>query len=131
MGSRIIAYADYIDNAVSGRSGVPVELALEQAAKLCGSRLDPNLQKAFDRVAAAVYLREIGKAAEAVTEQEISPDELKNGMILSRNIYSGSGVLLLKKGAELDKFKCMAIRRFYELDPVEHGVFITIEETEE
>ncbi len=131
VGSRIIAFADYIDNAVSGRSALPVELALEQAAKLCGSRLDPNLQKAFERIAAAVYLKEIGKAAEAVTEQEISPDELKNGMTLSRNIYSGSGVLLLKKGTELDKFKCMAIRRFYELDPVEHGVFITIEKTEE
>ena len=130
LGSRIISYADFIDNAVSGRSGVTVEVALEQAAKLCGSRLDPNLQKAFDRITAAFYAGEAEKVTEAVTEEEIAPNDLLNGMILSRNIYSGSGVLLLKKGTALDKFKCVAIKRFYELDPVEHGVFITLEPPE-
>ena len=126
LGSRIITFADFMDNAVTGHTGITVDLALDQAEVLGGSMLDPHLQRVFERVAAKVYNCEVERFTGELSEREIPPLELHNGMTLSRNVYSGSGVLLLKSGIVLDEFKREAIQRFYSLDPSGHGVYVMV-----
>ncbi len=130
LGSRIIAFADFIDNAVSGLNAITLEQALVKAQELGRSRLDPRLQAVFEGVSPQVYRANSERADGLSTEREVPPDNLENGMTLSRNIYSGSGVLLLEKESILDNFKRAALRRYFELDPVDHGVFVKVEQPE-
>ena len=126
LGARIIAFADFIDNTFTGQTATTLELALDQAEELGGSRLDPQLQRLFERVAANLYGLETDRFTGTVTEREISPFELQSGMTLSRHIYTGSGVLLLRQGTVLDDFKREAIQRFYTFDPTNQGVFVML-----
>jgi response regulator RpfG family c-di-GMP phosphodiesterase len=130
LGSRIIAFADFIDNAVSGRDAITLDQALVKAQELGRTRLDPRLQPTFEEVAPQVYGAHSQRVNGVSTDRELPPDVLENGMTVSRNIYSGSGVLLLKKETTLDNFKRAALLRYYELDPVEHGVFVKVEPPE-
>jgi hypothetical protein len=45
-------------------------------------------------------------------------------MVLSRNVCSGTGLLLLNRGTLLTEHMIIAIKRYYTLDPPGHGVFI-------
>jgi hypothetical protein len=46
--------------------------------------------------------------------------------VLSRDICSGTGLLLLSKGTELDADNIQALRRNYRLDPPKGGVFVLV-----
>jgi len=124
LGSRIITFADFIDNALSHRTGISVDVVLDQARQLGGTLLDPQMQQAFERAAGTIYGRKTGRRIEEGMELEIPPPELQNGMILSRNIYNGAGALLLEKGTALDDGLRESIQRFYEKASIKHGVFV-------
>ncbi len=46
------------------------------------------------------------------------------GMILSRDLKSGTGMLLITKGTILDEKRIESIKRYYRLDPPSTGVFV-------
>ena len=56
----------------------------------------------------------------------MEPRSLYEGLVLSRDICSGTGLLLLGKGAVLDEVKIKSIKRYYELDPPSAGVHVWI-----
>jgi hypothetical protein len=45
-------------------------------------------------------------------------------MMITRNLYSGTGLLLLTQGTLLDVGKIVAVARYYEIDPPVDGVFV-------
>jgi hypothetical protein len=45
-------------------------------------------------------------------------------MVLSRDVKSGTGLLLLIKGVSLDSTSIEAIERYYQIDPPPRGVFV-------
>jgi len=47
-------------------------------------------------------------------------------MIVTRDLYSGTGLLLIRKGVTLDRSMIDSIRRYYEIDPPSQGVFAMI-----
>ena len=102
-----------------------VVVALVKAGLLVGTQLDPSLQQAFRKVARYTYVSMDVEEKELV-EVELDPRELKEGMHLSRDFSSGSGVLLLSRGIMLDDTKLAAIRRNYLLDAPSHGVFVVV-----
>jgi len=124
LGSRIIAFADFIDNALTRRTATSVESVLDQAGKLGGTLLDPQIQWAFERATRTILGSDAGRGAGERVEQEVSPLALRDGMVLSRDIYTGSGLLLLKKGTIVDDILKESIQRFYTLDQIDHGVFV-------
>ena len=123
-GSRIITFADFIDNALFQRTEISLDFVLDQARQLGGALLDPRMQQAFERVAGNIYGRDAGRPTQDDTEREISPLELQNGMILNRGIYSESGALLLEKGAVVDDGLREAILRFHKKNPTK--VFVLV-----
>ena len=125
LGARIIAFADQIDTASETCSGDIADQALVRAGLSVGTRLDPSLQKAFRKIARYTYYS-LGAKEKELVEMELAPKELREGMILSRDVSSASGILLLSRGVALDEIKLAAIRRNYELDAPLHGVFVMV-----
>ena len=123
LGARIIAYADNIDKATQTCSSSLAEQALAKTAHLVGKSLDPALAPAFKRLTKYIYFAKSNESD--LVEIELDAKELTTGMQLSRDVCSGSGILLLKRGTTLDENKVIAIQRNYRLDPPEHGVFVT------
>jgi len=123
LGARIIAYADHIDKVAQTCTAGLAEQALAKTAHLIGKDLDPALTPAFKRLTKYIYFAKSNESD--LVEIELEAKELTPGMQLSRDVCSGSGILLLKRGTTLDENKVIAIQRNYRLDPPSHGVFVT------
>lgn len=123
LGSRIIAFADWIDREMASQQG---EDALNRLLHLLplqlGMTLDPMLAGHFKRLARYHYFSKPPKFGDG-DEAEFHPNELVEGLQVTRDVYSGSGLLLLSKGAVLDRQKIDSIRRYYQIDPPKKGVF--------
>lgn len=125
LGARILAYADQLDRAISGNDSP--EQALARIELTLEIKLDPALQKVFRKVLRYTYVSMPEYGSDAAIELEFHPAELKTGMLLSRDVYSGTGLLLLNRGVTLDEAMIASIKRYYELDPPEHGIFAFVQ----
>ncbi|NTV12637.1 MAG: HD domain-containing protein [Desulfobulbaceae bacterium] len=118
LGARIVALADYVDRVIS-QTPIPdiiphvlVKVARHSAP---GGRFDPALLPLLKG-----HLKEIYGELAAVKEKvevRMEPRELMPGMILARNVISGTGLLLLNKGAILHEDNIKSLQRYYLLDP--------------
>lgn len=128
IGSRILAYADQLDRAMSGEGGA-AEQALARVELSVSVKLDPALQRTFRKVAKYTYFSMPELDREAAVELELRPDELRKGMLLTRDLISGTGLMLLTKGVVLDAAKIESIQRYYQIDPPLRGVFALIQQS--
>jgi response regulator RpfG family c-di-GMP phosphodiesterase len=123
LGSRIIAIADFIDREMSDQSGeIALEGVLSKVQSLQGMQFDPTLVKHARRYARYLYFT-LGNGQREGVEYEYHPNELSPGLELTRNVFSGTGVLLLGKGTVLDQQQIDSIQYFYLNDPPTQGVF--------
>lgn len=127
LGARIIAMADQADRTwqlSKERDVIPAIMAsLEQGLGTC---FDPELYAYFLSPVADLY-RPSGLKQDLV-ERTLDPDDLREGMILAEDLYSGTGLLLLNKGTCLDGNRIDSIRRFQRLDPSKNRVIVLTEE---
>ncbi len=122
-GARIIAIADFIDrNLEKYMSDVALEMTLRDLNEQLGRRFDPRLYSHFSRLAHQVCF--CAPSDVETSERELPPNELKEGMIVSRDVKSGTGILLLSKNIALNSMNIKAIKRYYTIDPPKRGVFI-------
>jgi hypothetical protein len=131
LGARIISFADQIDNTAEASSGNISEQVLAKIGFVVGKQLDPSLQGTFRKIIKYTYFTspetiKVLEMAKGQVELEIEPNDLRSGMVLARNVYSGSGLLLLHKGTTLDAVMADSVRRYYKLDPPEHGIFVYV-----
>jgi hypothetical protein len=125
LGARILAYADLIDHVVGndppehGLSKAMATVEIEQ-----GRRLDPSLLSIF-RVTAK-YTYALSQSAAVLKELEVKPANLHNGMVLARDVVSGTGLLLLKHGVTLDEDRIASIKRYYRIDPPAQGIYVQV-----
>ena len=123
LGSRIIAMADYIDRAMSKISvRNTIEQIMLSAQEELEKKFDPQIFPYMRKPVTDLYTR-LSKDVKS-SERELEPDDLKEGMVLSRDVKSGTGLLLLSKGVSLDRTNIEAIKRFYRIDPPPRGVFV-------
>ncbi|MDD2542533.1 MAG: response regulator [Desulfuromonadaceae bacterium] len=130
IGARILAYADQLDRTVSSY-GITAEQALVRVELGLGIKLDPALQRVFRKISSYAYFVMPEIDPDATVELELRPDELRKGMLLTRDISSGTGLLLLNKGVVLDTGKIEAIQRYYKIDPPSHGVLALVRKQEQ
>lgn len=129
VGARLVAIADFIECAASSASGERAEYALMKARFHAGTLLDPKLISYFTGITRILYFE--GKRANATGEAEVVPTELISGLVLSRDVVSTAGVLLLRKGDKLDSSGISLIRRNSRmLPPSERGVWVYVNSTE-
>ncbi|MDD2897143.1 MAG: response regulator [Desulfuromonadaceae bacterium] len=126
LGSRLIAFADQIDKAAMMTVDDVADRSLARASLNIGKGLDPELHRAFKKVVRYCYFSDSRHEGSETVELELMPDKLQPGMILSRNISSGSGLLLLHKGMVLDNVKIDSIKRYYGIDPGKSGVYVLV-----
>jgi response regulator RpfG family c-di-GMP phosphodiesterase len=126
LGSRIIGFADKLTHISRGVSGDIAEASMGRIELMLGSFLDPALFRIFKKIAKYSFFTESSPDHSKLTvlEYELRPEELKEGMTLSRSLISGTGMLLLYRGLELDTKKIQAIRNYYELDAPKKGIFV-------
>jgi len=59
-------------------------------------------------------------------ELELHPRELRSGMVLARDVRSGTGLMLLSRGTSLDETQIFALQRYYQIDPFKKGVSVLV-----
>jgi response regulator RpfG family c-di-GMP phosphodiesterase len=104
LGARIIAI-------VSGY----LQLAENREALLqnAGHRYDPRVTQEFLR-----YLDEKQKAAQSGRELPIAPGDLREGMILTRDLYTAHGLLVATTGKVVDQSTLTKIHDFSRVDSI-------------
>ena len=124
IGARIIAAADFVDRTARLKYACAnVGLLVREVMRGNGSRFDPEILPFLEQVVAEKFK---DLCAEDSAEMELFPEDLRAGMVISRDVKSGTGILLLKAGVELDEGRLQAVRRFYQIDPAKKGIFVFI-----
>jgi len=124
LGSRIIAIADAIDKIANRDPLSPASYAavLKHLEFYSDTRFDHGIFP----VAAAILKKKI----EALTrrsggeEVEVPSSRLAPGMVLSRDVRSGTGLLILARDVLLDQRIIAGLQRYYKIDPPATGVFV-------
>ncbi len=125
LGSRIIAVADAIDRLANpGQAGGRYDFKrayriakADKGVKYDGKVLDVAA-KVIEELHGSVY-RNIGSE-----EDEYLPGDLCPEMTLSRDVRSGTGVLILPQGFELTMEKIECLKRLHKVDPGKGGIFV-------
>lgn len=118
LASRIIYAADSYDKALSGMVEGVGELpghALDYMENYLTAKLDPEV---FAALKECILIFETSK------EVNIETNDLKPGMILSRELRTAANVLLFAEFTSLTDFQIEMIKERQEIDPVIGGVFI-------
>ncbi len=127
LGARIIALTDYIDKKIRKAMGATgFELLRKEVELQKGTLFDPKLIPAVFEQAEAFY-KKIRPKTDHI-EIELLPNDLQEGMEASRDVFSGTGILLLTKGTVLAASSIALLKRYYELDPPNQGIFISVKE---
>jgi len=99
LGSRIISLAGFINHAYAPESGPDAKLRVaRKLAAGMGTRFDPALSIAANLAMKAV-LKDPSPPGGATVEQVLFLKELRAGMVLTRDIHTPNGLLIIKRGA--------------------------------
>jgi HD-GYP domain-containing protein (c-di-GMP phosphodiesterase class II) len=126
LGSRIIAIADTYDRLLFSHTP---DKALEAIRSMSEGQLDPHLLFSFQESAQEITRADAFK--DHTVEIEIHPNDLIPDMVISRDVKSGTGLLLISKGVTLSPRKIDSLRRHYKLDPPRTGVYVWTEKQED
>lgn len=127
LGSRIISAADTVDMLLQNAGPADEVTVEDRLLAYAGTRLDPELLPVFIRMLRHTYPAGPEIAAEETVERELPPDQLQPGMILSRDLYSDSGMFMLHRGVMLTRKRIESVTRFYAVDPPTTGVFVVVQ----
>lgn len=95
VGARIIAVADAFDHYLEAESKDPVDFVESQQRKGYSGIFDPSVIQALGRVV------QNSPSVSASHEISISVRELREGMVLARDLRSSTGILLIPKGERI------------------------------
>lgn len=122
LGSRIIATVNAYDHALNNpgnyRSTTPGS-ALNRVQSVSGKTFDPEVVNALSD-----HLAISGLFEQDNLEIEMRLQDLRSGMVLSRELKTARGVLLLQKDSVIQQEQLERIRKFQETDPITEGIFI-------
>ncbi len=121
LGSRIIAVVDAYDKAMNERavfSTTTPEKVLRFLKERSLKEFDPAIVTAFTQ-----YINEGNHANEDAIEVEINARDMMPGMVLSRDLKTMKGVLILPKDCEISKETMGQVQKFLEMEPV-RGIFV-------
>lgn len=126
LGARLIAIADHIEKSAHSVSANRADYALMSARFRSDVMFDPQLVAKFQSITKIVYFE--GRKSGTLAEVEVTSAELVAGMTISRDVESGTGVLLMQRGSKLDLAAIALIRSHYRKNPPKHGVFVQVVE---
>lgn len=116
VGSRILSVASFYDHCMVAHPDSSILEIVKRVEQANGTWFDENV---------VAWLSEYALSRNRIGEEKTvscSVFALKEGMVLASDIYSQSGINLLRKGTVLDKNMVVNILKFNNLDPVEGQV---------
>ena len=126
IGSAIIALANLCDREMTFHiGGNSVERALENISKLAGKAFSPALLPHLAVPAHELYDRRFEQHNDLIA-LEVPHTKLVPGMILTEDVFSCSGLLLLQAWTELDDVKISSLQRIFNIDPKPGGLNVAI-----
>ncbi|MEK7441880.1 MAG: HD domain-containing phosphohydrolase [Chloroflexota bacterium] len=108
LGSRIIAVIDWYEERHD----------YEDIQRNVGHRFDPNVVKVFGE-----YL-EMTSTSDNNSSLALLPDRLQEGMMITDDVYTGRGLLLVTRGKVVDKATLEKIRNFNAVDPIVGTIYV-------
>lgn len=114
LGARIISIADKYDRLTKD---ISMEMAFEEIWSLRSLQFDPSLYYPLEKIAKERRIAAVPPDRSVETEMESR--DLVSGTMLSRDVRSGTGILLLSKGVVLDVHRIDSVLRYFRLDPPE------------
>lgn len=125
LGSKIIAMADFVDRTFGKIQGDNAfELTLNKVKEELDKRFDHKLYPYLEASFKEIYSNILPKTGEI--EMELYPIDLRVGMVLSKDVRSGTGLLLLSKGMKFNEINIQSLKRYYQLDPSKKGIFVWV-----
>jgi response regulator RpfG family c-di-GMP phosphodiesterase len=97
-------------------SGAPVNVAAENVKLSAGFAYDPE--------AVRVFLRALPGASATRKEREVPLGELSTGMIVSRGIYTPTGLLLVPEGQQLNEAYIEKLRHHHQIHPLNQALMV-------
>lgn len=122
LGAQIIGAVDAYDrmlNSMSAYETATPERALDYVLEQCPSHFRADVVEAIAR-----SLREGDSLGVGSNEVEIGMKDLRPKMMLSRDLTTGRGVLLLPKDSVFNSDNLNIIKKFHESDPIVDGIFV-------
>ena len=127
LGAALIALADMCDREMTFRGGRDaVELVLQKLADQSGTAFVPHLIPLLTEPAHALYDHQYVHTDHELTELEVEPHKLKEGMVLTKDLYGSSGLFLMEAWTELDHEHIATLQRICSLDPIPGGIAVGI-----
>ncbi|MDA8091501.1 MAG: response regulator [Nitrospiraceae bacterium] len=126
VGARIIAMADRLDR-LAGKAGPGgLQDVLRSIKGGSGKLFDPGLYGPLETLVREKGWDIIFFSSGGKEEMVLGLDALEPGMELSRDLHSGTGLLLLGRGAVLTQANIAVLKRCFSLDPSQGGFFIKV-----
>ena len=123
LGARIIAMADKFDRLIGINPGEQGKgSALKRIESFLGSQFDPALYKYLNAAVQEMILPSAHEAGQV--EVEVKADDLVPGLVLSRDIRSGTGLLIVTKGTVMNEKNMETLKRGNYIDPSKTGIFV-------
>ncbi|MEZ6046055.1 MAG: HD domain-containing protein [Planctomycetaceae bacterium] len=122
LGSRIIAVADAYDRELNNQQDYDKanhQSVMEKMTEQSGTRFDPEILEALDACLAPPTVQE-----EVVEEVQLKPKNLKVGQVLSRELRTGRGVLLLPKESIIQQEHIARLKQFERVEPFMEGIYV-------
>jgi response regulator RpfG family c-di-GMP phosphodiesterase len=121
LGARIISIGDNFDKMLH-REMRSVESALQQVKTMLATQFDAALYTPLEKAAREFFISTT--SADDCVEVELTTKDLKHGMVISRDVRTGTGLLLLRKNTVLNLKSIDTLTRGFHLDPSKSGVFV-------
>jgi len=137
LGARIIAVADAYDKLVNLKIDMAGQLKNVNRQEIACAREETLRESAvlhlkqngftrYDPDVVKVLLNLIKtRGATCASEEAVSIDDLREGMVLSRPVYSSSGKFLLSRQAQLRKDYITKLRELHQNDPITDVIYVT------
>ncbi|MDY0189556.1 MAG: response regulator [Desulfuromonas sp.] len=127
IGARIISIAGYLDRNISTDNSASLESIIDVCISEEGGHFDLELLPVVADSARSYY-SESQPSAPTHSRRELYPEDLRCGMVVLRDVYSGTGLLLLKQGSTLSEDSITALKRFYRTDTPKQPVLVMIKD---
>jgi len=125
VGARIIALADYFDRIyATKRVDNALEMTLQEIQGELGRKFDPAIFPMLEQAVRKRYAKVLSRTG--MVEMELNAKELREGMVIARDVRSGTGLLLLGVGERLDAKQVSVLRRYYQIDPPKKGILVRV-----
>jgi response regulator RpfG family c-di-GMP phosphodiesterase len=121
MGARIIAIADRFERILHDEMQ-DIDSALAKVKSMLATQFDATLYTPLEKTARELF-RSIERDTDSI-EVELKTKDLAPGMVISRDVITGTGLLLLRKGTVLSDKNIETLKRAVNLDPSKSGIFV-------